>query len=268
MKKSLLALAFSIAAVNAHASWFAGAGPDPTSLGGNGEALLTVFDNVAGKSYGLDLGVRYNDLVSGAAFNGQTIAADLSVFGGNYTNAQWMVTNSSATFIADDFSAGTYDKYGFMLTTATNQNRTAAGLTPETWANVISSWQSETINNPQAALGLNSGTVSQNSGASASTSSDPHYIGGNTWGTYFNSQVSGTSALGTVGGSLKLTLLSFSDADGTIPLVRDLGTVSLSATGLTFNQGTPAVPVPAAAWLMGSALFGLGGVARSRRRKA
>jgi hypothetical protein len=266
MKKSLLALALSIAAVNAHASWFAGAGPDATSLGGNGEALLTVFDNVAGKSYGLDLGVRYNDLVSGAAFNGQTIAADLSVFGGNYTNVQWMVTNSSASFISDDFSAGTYDKYGFMVTTATNQNRSINGILGDGWANRISSWQTETIAAPQAALGLNAGGVSQNNGASASTSSDPHYIGGADWGTFFNSQDSGIGSLGAVGGTLKLTLMTFADTDGTVPALRDLGTISLTASGLTFNSAAPAVPVPAAAWLMGSALFGLGGVARSRRK--
>lgn len=268
MKKSLLALVVSVAAASgAHASWFTGANPAfPGPDGGNGEALLSVFDNVAGKSYGLDLGVRYDDLVSGAAFNGQSIAVDLSVFGGALSSVQWMVTNSSGSYLNADASAATFDKYGVMLTTQVGLNRTPVGQTADQWANQIGSFQLETTNAAASKLALNSGAVSQNGSASAPNAGDAHYIGGTDWGTYFNSQT-GINGLAAVGGTLKLTLMGFTDVDGTSPFTKDLGTVTLTGSTLTFNQAAPTVPVPAAAWLMGSALLGLGGVSRRRNSK-
>lgn len=44
------------------------------------------------------------------------------------------------------------------------------------------------------------------------------------------------------------------------------GTFTLSSAGvLSYTPGTPPVPVPGAAWLLGSGLFGLVGIARRRR---
>jgi hypothetical protein len=39
----------------------------------------------------------------------------------------------------------------------------------------------------------------------------------------------------------------------------------LVATATTINDGTSVVPIPAAAWLFGSALLGLAGVARRKQ---
>ncbi|HET8711522.1 MAG TPA: VPLPA-CTERM sorting domain-containing protein [Spongiibacteraceae bacterium] len=267
MKKSLLALAVSLAAASgAHASWFTGATPEATSAAANGEALLTVFDHVAGKSYGLDLGVRYDDLMSGAAFNGQSLAVDLSVFAGDYTNVQWMVTNSSAQYFNDALTDTQFDKYGFMLTTVQSATRTAQA-NPDNQFLLISTFQGELTNVPNAQLGMYTGPVSQNVGVSAANSGAATYIGGADWGTYFNSQT-GISALGAVGGTLKLTVFGFTDAAGQNSFAQDLGTITLTANTITFNQAAaPAVPVPGAAWLMGSALLGLSGIGRSRRAK-
>jgi hypothetical protein len=46
------------------------------------------------------------------------------------------------------------------------------------------------------------------------------------------------------------------------------GTLTLSATGLTYAAGTSAVPLPAAIWLLGGGLLGLFGIGRRKAATA
>lgn len=263
MKKSLLALAMSLAAISgANASWDAGATfPDV----GNGEALLTVFDNVNFKSYALDLGIRYDDLVSGAAFNGQTKTVDLSVFGGSLSNVQWHVAAASSQYVNSDYTEERFDKYGFLITTAQGTTRSVAGATPEAAFNLYSGVVNQFVIGAAAGLQMNAGTAADNTGVSGVAPANA-YVGGTNWGTYFDGKLSGDS-LGAIGETLDLWRYGFAGAESTSnPIAIKLGSISLVGNTLTFNAAAPEVPVPAAVWLMGSALAGLGGIARSRRK--
>jgi hypothetical protein len=268
MKKlvSAIAVAAGLAmASGAHASWEVGDGIASPWIG-NGEALLTVFDSVAQKSYALDLGVRYDDLVSGAAFNGQTIAVDLSVFGGNTSNLQWHVAVASGHYVNQDFTEEQFDKYGFGITTNASQTRSVAGLTPEQQSTLISNVMTEFQIGAASVLQMNIGAPSANTAVAEGTANGPKYVGGALWGTYFDSKLSGDS-LGVLGETQAFWAYGFAGAaSDSNPTVRNLGSLTLTSTGLTFNSAAPAVPVPAAAWLLGSALLGLAGVGRSRRK--
>lgn len=70
--------------------------------------------------------------------------------------------------------------------------------------------------------------------------------------------------LAVAGPTSVLTLNSQRDVGAaTVPTVLG-GTLELSPTSLTFGSTAPEVPVPAAAWLFGSALLGLGVVRRKK----
>jgi hypothetical protein len=263
MKKSLLALAVSLAAASgAHASWFSGYNAGDQTLG-NGEAVFVAFDDVAGKSYVQDLGVRYDDLVSGAAFNGQSFTVDLSVFGASTSNARWMITAGSGQYFNVDFTDTQYDKYGVISSFDTNASVVSLGFAQATF---ISNSQGVAIAGIENKAAMYDGPISQNTSVTESVPFGPKYVGNTNEAAFFNQQT-GLDALGAVSGeTMKLWQYGYTDIAGSNAIVAMLGTVTLSGNTLTLNQA-PAVPVPAAAWLMGSALLGLGGVAR-RRNKA
>ena len=99
----------------------------------------------------------------------------------------------------------------------------------------------------------------------------------------FPGLVAGTSTASTLtvdsfgnitGGSVTLNASTPGTFNGDLALDVDAGTWTLEAGGIVQSSGTgafaqvSAVPVPAAVWLFGSALIGLTGVARRRRRSA
>jgi hypothetical protein len=118
-------------------------------------------------------------------------------------------------------------------------------------------------------LQMNSGTIANEvkSGTASGATPDVQYQGAFADGFLAanNYQTTGTDLA-----TLNIWFTGFANAAGTQGKVLLLGSVSIDFTAqtLTFNSSAPAVPVPAAAWLMGSALAGLGGIARSRRRNA
>ena len=99
----------------------------------------------------------------------------------------------------------------------------------------------------------------------------------------FPGLIAGTSTASTLtvdsvgnitGGSVTLNASTPGTINGDLALDVDAGTWTLKAGGIVQSSGTgafaqvSAVPVPAAVWLFGSALIGLTGVARRRRRSA
>lgn len=264
MKKSILALAVSlVAASGAHAAWDTGFDSSLTSYG-NGEALFQAFDEVNGVSYALDLGVRYNDLISGAAFNGQQFTVDLSVFGGSIpSNVSWQLVVGSGNKRNAANTAADFSKYGFITSADSSYTSLTASHTTGLVANVLTS-----LNQIKSLTGNNVGSNAVNNAVTESSPFGSKYYAGPTT----TGQINGTWGIDTAGDIGGETLNLWNYGFGTASsnrLTTLLGSVTLTGNKLTFNSAsTPEIPVPGAAWLMGSALLGLGGAARRRRAKA
>ena len=263
MKKSLLALAVSLVAVSgAHAAWDTGYNPSDVSVG-NGEALFMAFDDVKGVSYVLDLGVRYNDLVSGAAFNGQTRTVDFSVFAGSaLSDVSWqIVVGSGDKRNGGASSTNNFSKYGFLMTV--DANTAVADYNNSHTTTIVNGYLTR-LDGLLQSTGNSAGTASQNDAVTESAAFGSKFAGG-TAASAYGSGLSLDTFGAITGETLNVWRIGFG-ATSSAKQSNILGSVSL--TGNTLTLGTaPTVPVPAAAWLMGSALLGLGGVAR-RRNKA
>jgi hypothetical protein len=264
MKKSILALAVSlVAASGAHAAWDTGYNPSANNFG-NGEALFEAFDEVNGVSYALDLGVRYNDLISGAAFSGQSFTVDLSVFGGSVpSNVNWQIAVGSGNKRNAANTAADFSKYGFITSTDASYTSLLANQTSGAIQSALTG-----LNQIRQLTANTAGADSVNNAVTEASPFGSKYYAG-TITTNFMAVTFGIDTAGSIGGeTLSLWNYGFGTASST-KYANLLGTVTLAGNKLTFNAPvvTPEVPVPAAAWMMGSALLGLGGLAR-RRNKA
>lgn len=269
MKKTLLALAVSLAAVSgAHASFDSGvvAGGGSPNIG-NGEAALILWDATTKNSYAQDLGVRFDSLLNGAAF-GQNISLDSvalnTAFGGNYSNVQWTVLSSSghyANAAADAFETA---DFGWIntgkaaaLPDQPDQFNYVSNLVPKS-NNLVALEQGAFISGPASANGV---VTALNGG--------PGYTGSFT-ADLFSYLPGVMQASAANGQTTNLWYMGYADNDGAVPLNKILGTVSLNLSGstgvLSLNSPVASTPVPAAVWLLGSALAGLGGIARKRKQ--
>lgn len=263
MKKSILALAVSlVAASGAHAAWDTGFDPSATNYG-NGEALFEAFDEVNGVSYALDLGVRYNDLVSGAAFNGQSFTVDLSVFGGSVSsNVSWQLAVGSGNKRNATNTAADFSKYGFITSADAGYTSLLANQNTGTISSVLNA-----LDQIKSLTGNNVGSNAANTAVTEASPFGAKYYPG----SFTTAQIGTTFGIDTAGDIAGETLNLWNYGFGTSSSTKFanlLGSITLAGNKLTFNAPTttPEVPVPGAAWLMGSALLGLGGVARRRNR--
>lgn len=272
MKKSLLALAVSLAAVSgAHASWYTGADAGGNSNVGNGEAALVLWDSTTKSSYAQDLGVLFDNLLNGSAF-GQNIslnsAALNTAFAGNYSNVQWTVIAASGHYTNADASAYETADYGWIQT-----GKASALPAPEADPQLQLDYIAQLLPKANQLLtteggAFNVGAVSANgvvtavNGGVGYTSDFTDALFGNLPGVMQPSAYNGQTT--------NLWYIGMGDNDGTVPLNKILGTLTLNLSGsngtLSLNSSAPSVPVPAAAWLLGSALAGLGGIARKRKQ--
>lgn len=268
MKKTLLALAMSLAAASgAHASWDTGYNNSNVSVG-NGEALFEAFDDTLGVSYVLDLGVRYDALVSGAAFNGQHFTVDLSVFSGSTAgNVSWqIVAGSGDKRNGSGSTAGTnnFSKYGFLMTVASDA--VLADYTNAHTTGIIANYLT-TLNSTVNITGDSADATSVNNAVTESAAFGSKFVGGTTTSS-FGSGLALDTYGDIAGETMNMWRLGFGATSGAKQSNILAGTVNLTGNTLTLNStAAPTVPVPAAIWLLGSALTGLGGIAR-RRNKA
>ncbi len=265
MKKSLMALALSMAAASgAHASWFIGYNAGDQTVG-NGEAVFVAYDDVAGTSYVQDLGVRYNDLVSGSAFNDQSWSLDLSVFSTSVQeNVRWTVLAGSGQYFNDDFTDAQYTTYGLITTFDSN-------VTPVAFAaqsSLIADGHGIALSGIEISSSMYSGTIADNTSVTESVAFGPKYVGGHTMAGLVTTNTALDAEGAIAGETMNLWRYGYADIYGETALATLLGSITLSGSTLKLNAAdAPQVPVPAAAWLLGSALVGLGGIAR-RRNKA
>lgn len=257
MKKSLLALAVTLAAASgAHAAWDNGS---VDGFGGNGELYLAIWDSNSTnlKSVGVDLGTTFNEfdanLTNTSFTKSYTISTSaLSVFNG--ANA------SDLHYTVFALSNGAFNPVVQQVMITTN----AAHPTPNSSdiGNVInaSPVTASYINGSDTNYAANNTIVG---GAGTSNA----YLGTDgVLGSHFTSQSLPFDITANTNQSLAFYEFNGPDQSG-VADVKAVGTWSINiATGtLSYAAATaPAVPVPGAAWLMGSALVGLGSIARRR----
>lgn len=259
MKKSLLALTVVAAASGANAAWDNGVDFSDVYNFVDGEALLVIVDEVRQVSYAQDLGVHWSDLLSGAAFNGQSFAINTTAY--NNVFGASAVGNISWNVVAYNSSEANYNTYGLIggtdlavddisafdpgaLYISTNNTHLTAANVPSALSDF------PTASNPESANNLSIETAT--AGAK--------YVGG----LFQAMNPSGLNGAYLSTTSLTLVKQGYIN-DGEFSNNAALGTVTLDGGTLTL-QAVPAVPVPAAAWLFGSALVGLTGIARRRAK--
>lgn len=255
MKKSLLALAVSLAAASgAHAAWDYGVNP-----AGGGELLLAVWDANTGHqtSVAVDTGVQFADLASHLTDASYTLTLNLdaTAFNTAFATSNKADLRYSLISISNDQS---FFPSIMATTNALNPVVNANANTAITAASPITASYVNTENN----YALNGSTVG--------TTANGRYLGSNSvYGNNFTQTSFPFSIADSV--SNKLAFYQFNSPDATdVADVKALGVWSidlsnLNAATLTYGPAAPAVPVPGAAWLMGSALVGLGSIARRRR---
>jgi hypothetical protein len=261
LKKILAVAVMAASAQSAFAYWDSGVDTVNKSNPNDGEAILTIWDPVAQKSYSQDLGIKYSQLYSGAAFSGTgtTITLDataLSVFGGSFADANWNI--SAANSHVKNGTANAYAGAGYLFSYKSGDViATPAGI----GTNVNTKWAQ--FNPYQTNLAMGNPAVAGNqvrSGTAAGFAETGYQAD---WADY----ITGVSAYDSVNNAMNLWFVGYANATGTQGTTKNLGRIVLNVSGGTLTFA-PEVPVPGAAWLMGSALVGLAGVGRSRKQRA
>lgn len=264
MKKSLLALAVSLAAASgANAAW--NTGNDPLLLNGNGELVLLAFDPVTQNSYTQDLGVTFDQLRAGYSGTINLDPAHIAIFGGSYGNVQYTVLAGSNTQYNPGYETFNYSERGFIYSMTPGQLvwDTNAGTNDVGIATNL-----PVLDLIYSATGFDTNPA-ENPGYSVAAGGQG-YAGSDLNGVGYFESALGRDLSGANGSAVEMWLKGYTQDDGFgDPLNLLLGTATMNlAAGngsITFASSAPEVPVPAAVWLLGSALVGLGGVARRRR---
>lgn len=266
MKKVLLAVAVSLAAVSsANAAY--NSGNDPLLIDGNGELMLSIFDRTTQNSYAQDLGITFDQMRAG--YNG-TITLDpahIAVFGGDYSNVQFsLMAGSNTQYTNDQYNEFDYSERGVIYSMVPGQAvwDTNAGNNDNAIGGVLAQYEFYAQGNGLYISEIENDGYSVTAGGQGYADNDVTGVG--YFESVFNRDMSAEN-----GGTLELWLKGYTQDDGFgEPLNLLLSNVTMSLSGglgsITFASAVGAeVPVPAAAWLLGSALLGLGGVARRRR---
>lgn len=253
LKKLAITTIAAVASVGAMADWISGAETPSTS----GELILTVWNTDLQTSFSQDLGVLAKDAMTGAlAFQDFTLdAGGLTHLGAG--NIFWNVAgaNSLNVDLAD------IENNGFYLT----------GEQP--WETRTFSQLNSLMVNKMQEYENKLGTADSGSAA------DPVFFlegagyagAGNVWGNKMNGltfDMGNTDTQGAAGEILTAWTVGANTSFG--PNVKAaFGTWDLDlASGVLSYAAVAEVPIPAAAWLFGSALLGLTGAARRRKAQA
>lgn len=270
--KTLALAAAMVAAGSANAAFVPG-----TSGTGNSTLTLFAWDNVSGAYYLRDLGYTLNTFLpnSGASITptgesgvvyDKTPEAGLTINSSDAGFSTWLAGTTSANV---RWTVGAADRVG---TVATNRFRqigaVAVGASFVTPSNGTLDAQ---------VLAMNGLIANGGAGATFSGSTSPAQL--LTLNTNFTNQGVNGSQAGVLGGNMNLYYWTRSTNTGSaaVNVNQDLfdnsantAVLSLASNGNFSYSLAPvsAVPLPAAAWMMGAGLVGLGGVIRRRKAAA
>jgi hypothetical protein len=237
----------------------------PGSSGPSGTDVMLFAEVVSGTtvlgSYAGDTQVAVGSSLTGLSQSASTDTplSQLLTLGQSSGNTiEWGVMGGKFTLLGTVHAGDTY------LTTLT----TAGSLALTTGGN-LSNW-STGLDNTLTSVQNNAGTANS---VFASTVA----LGGIWDGTLGSTATSNAANwYNTPGGSNVITgltsatlyLVTSGESTATNSVVTD-GTLTLSATGLTYSAGSPPpVPLPAAIWLLGGGLLGLFGIGRRKAATA
>lgn len=265
--KTIVAVAVLGMASQAHAAILDGSS-------GNGELYLSVWDDVTQVSYTKDLGVTMNAFMAAGNTLGYSTSYSFGsdanwtsflsqVGGASNSNLQWTINAADTTGLG----AG-----GQRFLTTSNAGIAALQATTNSAMTTGFKGNINTFINAVNFTGTHS-TQTEGSSVNAVTAGADAYEG-TYMGNNFGGKTTGgwtTSAYGLSSSLEFFSLTPSSTSSGGKAVVNQFGDIAtgtmgkwtISSTG-TVKYEVSAVPVPAALWLLGSAMVGLVGVARRK----
>ncbi|MGH1471293.1 MAG: VPLPA-CTERM sorting domain-containing protein [Cellvibrionaceae bacterium] len=281
LAKTLLATTVIATSFGASADWISAGGTNGLlGTGTDGELILTVWNVASEKSFTQDLGVGTKDFLLGNANAAQTFTLDaqgLSYIGaaGNSADIRYNVAGFNSLFdlptygLADvgyyftGSQAPTYADYVFNIFSG--------------HSTAFDRYETHLLNNNSGVGGTTDDPVYFLEGglnyAGSSTKWGADYEG---LGNLFNLGTVAGNNLEEVGGWALVRDINANNGqdagpilDATINGVDAFWKLDVANGTVTYGTAGPAaVPLPAAAWLFGSALLGLAGAARRRKLAA
>lgn len=258
MKKAIALAVAMTAAAGANAAWTPG-NVDTT----NGELILSVWNYDNSTSFAVDLGIDTWEMLTGSV-SPQVIQLDqeaIDFIGGSSSSILWNIAGANNNFVSS--GAPLPETYGMYFTSSVFPTTNPAFGTFNTQYTKF-----EQYYNIQSQFGV---ATAASAGSEDETLmwSGTQYAG-QAWGTSMGNLNAVFGGYSTAAGDLE-TLAAYSyqaiDTNLTLAMSEDLNQWTLDLTAGTLTYGAVSeVPVPAAAWLFGSALMSL--VAVRRRRAA
>jgi hypothetical protein len=218
-------------------------------------------------SYAGDTGVSVNTLIAG-------LTGSTTVLGGDANLQKLFSADAAGDVIEWSVQGGQYNGNNGASTTQFSVTGAAQFITTTTGSTTSNLVQKNTANlthwaglsNDVSTINANSGGANSVEGPSAATAGVWDYpVPGGTSGWYKNGPGTGNLYDGTT--AQNLYYITGGGSTGAKVLSTVEGTATLTSSGLVLAGATttpPAVPLPAAVWLLGSGLLGLTGVARRK----
>jgi hypothetical protein len=260
------------------------------SVNGNGSLFLTVFDSVLGVGYVRDLGTTLQgflsviswdpaagDLTSGGGVlfsnAGDQLFAD-TFAGSSATNIQWNISASDASSTAGGVIGTSDTPHVQRFLTTEQAGKVTTGTALNVNNNQINNITLSKIVNFATAVNASCGFSGASCATDSSETGTAYYPGrAAVWGDDFGTAIAAFDNTQSQLNPMDFFYLTHAGTSGTSQSLKfaagnenGRGQWTLSATGgVQFAAPeVSAVPVPAAVWLLGSALVGLGTTARRR----